>query len=135
MINDSVITRSMSYFARFAGNIDFSGERWKPVAVKIGQGNGWAMQSPSMTFGWVANPMSGVAKESIAVPVPEEGDYDLYLYRTWRGEYMPVIPVTSSGGAVTVKLPELVPVGQHAQNINDDVAFKLVKKGVAVAPR
>ena len=96
---------------------------------------GWAMQSPAMTFGWVANPMSGVARESISVPVVDDGDYDLYLYRTWSGEYLPPIPVASSGGALTVKIPELVPVGQHAQNINDDVAFKLVKKGVAIGVR
>jgi len=67
--------------------------------MKISQGNGWAMQSPSMTFGWAANPMSGIAKESITEPVAEDGDCDLYLYRTWRGEYMPAISVTSSGGA------------------------------------
>ena len=135
MINDSVITRNLSYFARFVGNINFSGEQWKPVAVKITQGNAWAMQSPSMTFGWAANPMSGVARESIAIPVAADGDYDLYLYRTWRGEYMPVLSATASGGALTVKIPELAPVGQHAQNINDDVAFKLVKKGAGIAPQ
>jgi hypothetical protein len=92
------------------------------------------MQSPAMTFGWVANPMSGVARETITVPVTQDGDYDLYLYRTWRGEYMPVISATSSGAALTVTLPELAPVGQHAQNINDDIAFKLVKKGTPITP-
>jgi hypothetical protein len=128
MINDSVITRSMTYFARFVGNINFSGEQWKPVSVKVTTGNGWAMQSPTMTFGWFVNPMSGVAKESVTVPVPADGVYDISLYRTWRGEFMPAVSATSTGGTVTVTIPELTPVGQHAQNINDDVAFKIVKK-------
>lgn len=65
----------------------------------------------------------------------QDGDYDVYLYRTWKGEYMPAITVTSAGGTLTVKMSELVPVGQHAQNINDDVAFKVVKKGVPIAAR
>ena len=134
-INDSVVTRSLSYFARFVGNINFSGEQWKPVVLPVSTGNGWAMQSPSMTFGWVANPMSGVARETFTVPGLENGDYDVYLYRTWRGEYMDPIAATSAGGTLTVKIPELTPVGQHAQNINDDVAFKLVKKGVGIRSR
>jgi len=134
-INDSVITRTMSYFARFVKDIDFSGAQWKPIAVKISEGNGWAMQGPAMTFGWVVNPLNGVARETVTVPVPEDGDYEVRLYRTWRGESMPAIAVTSAGGALTVKIPELVPVGQQAQNINDDVAFKVVKKGAAIGAR
>ena len=41
----------------------------------------------------------------------QDGDYDVYLYRTWKGECMPAVTVTSAGAVLTVKMPELVPVG------------------------
>lgn len=130
MINESVVTRSLTYFARFVGDINLSGGPWKAVTLKVSTGDGWAIQSPAMTFGWVANPANGVTRETVTVPGLEDGDYDVYLYRTWRGDYMPVIAATSSGGSLTVKIPD-VPV---RQNLNDDVAFKLVKKGLPIAP-
>jgi hypothetical protein len=131
MVNDSVVTHSLTYFARFVGNINFSGATWKPVTLQVSTGNGWAMQSPEMTFGWVVNPTSGVVRETFSVPGLEDGDYDIYLYRTWRGEYMPAIAATSAGGTLTVKIPEL----KGYQNLNDDIAFKLVKKGIAIGSR
>lgn len=130
MINESVVTRSLTYFARFVGNINFSGGPWTAVALRVSTGDGWAVESPAMTFGWVVNPMSGAARETFTVPGLPDGDYDVYIYRTWRGEYMPAIAATSAGGALTVKIPD--PAGR--QSLNDDVAFKLVKKGVAIAP-
>lgn len=134
-INDSVVTRTMSYFSRFVRDINFTGTSWKPIALQVSNGDGWAMQGAAMTFGWVVNPVSGVANETFTVPGLEDGDYDVHLYRTWRGEYMNAIPASSAGGTLTVKVPELRPVGQRAQNIGDDLAFKIVKTGVAIRPR
>jgi hypothetical protein len=37
--------------------------------------------------------------------------------------------VSSTGGVLSVKVPELLPQRSHAQNIGDDVAFKIVRKG------
>lgn len=53
-------------------------------------------------------------------------------YRTWRGEYLPPISAASAGRTLTVKIPELRPIGGRAQNIGDDVAIKIVKKGVSL---
>jgi hypothetical protein len=134
-INDGVITRTMSYFSMFVRDINFSGKQWKPIVLKVSEGDGWAMQSEGMTFGWAVNSLNGVANETVSVPGLEDGDYDVYLFRTWRGEYMPPTAATSTGGALSVKVPELRPVGQRAQNIGNDVAFKIVKKGVAIRPQ
>ncbi|SPE30633.1 exported hypothetical protein [Candidatus Sulfopaludibacter sp. SbA6] len=131
-INDAVVTRTMSYFSRFVRDINFAAGEWKPLVLNVSDGNGWAMQGDKMTFGWVVNPVSGVANETFSVSGLEDDDYDVYLYRTWRGEYLPAISAASTGGTLTVKIPELLPRGGRAQNIGDDVAIKIVKKGVSL---
>ena len=130
MFNESIVTGSLNYFARFVGDINLSAGPWKTVTLQVSTGNGWAVESPAMTFGWVVNPMSGVVRETFTIPGLEDGDYDVYLYRTWRGQYMPAIAAKSTGGALTVTIPELT----GHQNLNDDIAFKLVKKGVPIGP-
>jgi Domain of unknown function (DUF5060) len=132
-MNDSVVTRTMSNFARFVRDINFAATGLKPIVLKMSAGDGWAVQGEAVTFGWVVNPANGIASESFTVPGLDDGDYDVYLYRTWRGEYMDAIPATSTGGTLTVKVPELRPTRDgRGQNIGDDVAFKLVKKGVSI---
>jgi hypothetical protein len=90
------------------------------------------MQGEAMTFGWVVNSLSGVASETMTVPGLADGDYDVHLFRPWRGVYAPVISAVSKDGALTVTLPELKPVASRAQNLGNDAAFKIVKKGVQV---
>lgn len=131
-IHDSVVTGTMLYFASFVGDIDFVNTSWQPVVLKVSTGDGWAMQSAAMTFGWVANPVSGVADETFTVPGLADGEYDVRLYRTWRGEYLAPMTATATGGMLSVKMPELLPKGSHAENIGDDVAFKIVRKGQAL---
>ena len=131
-INDSVFTRTLPYFAAFLKGIDFARGEFKPVALKADKGDGWAMQGESLTFGWYANVVDGVANEAVTVPGLADGDYDVYLYRPWRGVYMPAITAASKGGELTVKIPELKPVASRVQNMGNDVAFKIVKRGVAL---
>jgi hypothetical protein len=122
----------LNYFARFVGDIDFTKGAWKAVTLKVSTGDGWAVESPAMTFGWVVNPMTGVGKETFTIPGLENGDYDIYLYSTWGGSYLPAIAATSAGGALTMNIPDLT----GNQNLHEDVAFKLVKKGAPItAPR
>ena len=89
------------------------------------------MQGDGLTFGWYANVVDGVANETVTVPGLPDGDYDIHLYRPWRGVYMPAIAAVSRGGELTVKIPELKPVASRVQNMGNDVAFKIVKKGAA----
>jgi hypothetical protein len=134
-INDSVLTRTMLHFSRFVRDINFAGAEWRPLALKVSEGDGWAMQSREMTFGWFVNTPGGAASETIEVPGLEDGEYDVHLYRTWRGEYLSPIGAASAGGTLPVKVPELVARGGRAQHVGDDVAFKIVKKGVPIRPR
>jgi hypothetical protein len=57
------------------------------------------------------------------------GDYDVHLYRPWRGVFMPAIEAVSKGGELTVQIPELKPVASRVQNLGNDAAFKIVKRG------
>ena len=82
-----------------------------------------------MTFGWVANPASGTANETFDVPGLADGEYEVQLYRTWRGEYLEPSVASSTGGTLTVKVPELRSKKGHAQLTGDDIAFKIVKSG------
>ncbi len=130
-INGSVLTGSMSSFSAFVRDINFAGTPWQPVALKVSHGDGWAMQSKAMTFGWVVNPVNGVADETFTVPGLADGQYKIYLYRTWRGEYLDPMTATAVGGVLSVKVPELQSKESHAENIGDDVAFKIVPQGQA----
>jgi len=131
-VTGSVVAPSMTYFAAFVRGIDFSGTEWNPAAMTVTNADGWAMQSKRMTFGWAVNPLSGVASETVQIRGFEDGEYDVHLYRTWRGLYLDPMTVTASGGALSFQIPELRPRGQRAQNIGNDVAFKIVKKGVRI---
>jgi hypothetical protein len=126
--NDSVLTSSLAYFSEFVRGIDFAGDKWKPVTLKVSEGDGWAIEGEKMAFGWVVNPASGIANETFDVPGLEDGEYEVQLYRTWRGQYLDPVVVASAGGTLTVKVPELRSNRGHAQQTGDDVAFKIVKK-------
>lgn len=128
---ESVLTKSLLSFSQFVRGIDFSRGEWKPVRLKVSDGDGWAMQGDAMTFGWVANPMHGVANETFSVPDLKEGEYEVRLYRTWRGSYLDPIAAVSNGSELIVTIPELKSDHGHAQAIGDDVAFQIVRKGVS----
>src|SRR4051794_38274399 len=132
-LNSAVVAPSMLYFSIFVRSVDFAATEWTPAAVTVSNADGWAMRSPRMTFGWVVNPLTGVAGETVQIPGFDDGDYDVYLYRTWRGLYLEPIPVAAAGGALSFRVPELLPRGGRAQNIGNDVAFKIVPKGSKIA--
>jgi hypothetical protein len=131
-LNSAVVAPSMSYFSRFVRGIDFSGTEWAPAELTVSNADGWGMRSPRMTFGWVVNPLTGVAGETVRIGGIEDGEYDVYFYRTWRGMYIEPLKATASGGSIEFKVPELTPRGGRAQNIGNDVAFKLVRQGVGL---
>lgn len=128
-VNESVVTPQMGHLARFVRDIDFAGADWQPVQVDVSAGDGWAMQSDALTFGWVVNPTSGMAKETFTVGGLEDGPYEVHLYRTWRGQYMDPIADTATAGKVTVSIPELTVENDRGQYIGDDIAFKITKPG------
>jgi hypothetical protein len=86
------------------------------------------MRSDKMVFGWVVNPRTGVANESFTVSGLRDGNYEVRLYRTWRGRYLDAQTVPCRDGKLTVTVPELRTTGGHASHIGNDVAFKIAAR-------
>jgi hypothetical protein len=81
----------------FVRDINFAGTEWKPAPLKVSDGDGWAIQGEGMTFGWVVNPLGGVANETLSVPGLADGEYDVHVYRPRRGDYLN--PIVKKGTA------------------------------------
>jgi hypothetical protein len=131
-VNGSVVTESMRYFSWFVKSIPFSGEEFRPVTLEVTNGDGWAMRGRDLTFGWAVQAGGAIGGETLTVPEMADGVYDVHFYRTWRGQMMPPVTVLASGGKLTVRTPELKPVGGRTQNLGADVAFQIVRRGVKV---
>jgi hypothetical protein len=128
-LNDGVVTGQLRSFARFVNDIDFAGAKWAPIAVETTAGDAWAMRSDKLIYGWFASPATSVAKESFTIAGLQPGDYEVRLYRTWRGVYMEPQAVTAVDGKLTIAAPELAHQNGRSQLMGDDVAFKIVRKG------
>ena len=127
-INDSVVTNQMRHFANFVSDIDFARLNLKPAKIKAGDCDAWAMTSDKIVFGWVVNPRVSVAKESFTVSGLNDGNYEVRIYHTWRGQYLDADTVQCRDGKLTVTIPELTRSQDHASYIGNDVAFKIVRK-------
>ena len=127
-LNDSVVTNQMLYFAQFVEDIDFANLDFQPAEITAGNCDAWAMKSDRLIFGWVVNPQTSVANESFTVSGLRDGDYEVRLYRTWRGRYLDSRTLASRDGKLVVSIPELKTAMGHASHIGNDVAFKIVPK-------
>jgi hypothetical protein len=128
-ITDGVLTSHLAAFAKFVRAIDFAGRPWRPLAVETSAGDAWAMGAGNRAFGWIANPAAGVARETVSLTGLPRGEYDVHVYHAWRGEYLPPLPVEVADARLTFALPELAPIGGHANNLGDDAAFKITPRG------
>lgn len=131
VVNDAVLSGQTRAFSQFVRDIDFAKAQWQPAKVEMSTGDGWAMKSDATIFGWVANPMSGVAKESFTITGLADGDYDVRLYTTWTGRYLRRTTATAAEGKLTIAIPEAQARDGHVQSIGDDLAFKLTKHGAS----
>jgi hypothetical protein len=124
-LNDSVVTNQMRYFRQFVADIDFAKLDLEPTPIQAGNCDGWAMKSDKLIFGWVVYPKTSVAKESFTIAGLKDGNYEVRLYRTWRGRYLDPQTLPCRDGKLTVTIPELTTTGGHALHIGNDVAFKI----------
>jgi hypothetical protein len=127
-INDAVVTSQMRHFAQFVGDIDFARLSPEPAQITAPNCDAWAMTSGNFAFGWVVNPRTSVANETFTVSGLKDGDYEVRLYRTWRGRYLDPQTLQCRDGKLTVTIPELLTTGGHASYIGSDVAFKVTPK-------
>jgi hypothetical protein len=127
-INDSVVTNQMLHFANFVSDVDFAHLNLKPAEIEAGDCDAWAMKSDEIVLGWVVNPRVSVANESFTVSGLNDGNYEVRIYHTWRGQYLDSNIVQCKDGKITITIPELTRSQDHASYIGNDIAFKIVPK-------
>ena len=127
-LNDSIVTNQLRYLGQFVSDIDLAHLALHPTQVDAGACDAWALKSDRLIFGWMVNPQTSLARESFMISGLKDGDYEVRLYRTWRGLYLEPQTLTCRDGKLTVTIPELQTASSHASNIGHDIAFKIVPK-------
>jgi hypothetical protein len=123
-INDNMISSQLTSFRNFTDQIPFARLTGLTHAeVFVSAGNGYAIRSEQMVFGWVANPMTDVAADSVKVRGMAAGNYRVRIYHTWKGEFQDTLAVTSSAAGVVAFVIPTLQMGQHANYIGPDVGF------------
>ena len=125
-MNDVVVSNQLLNIRKFTDNIPFSKlSNLSPISVSIADGDGFAMQSDKLIFGWVVNPQTDVAGDLVKITAAKNGKYKLRLFHTWRGEFINESEITASDNTLSFSIPSLKTKGGHANYIGQDVAFVL----------
>jgi hypothetical protein len=133
-ITDGLLGDHVKAFSQFTAGIDFANKPWAPEAVEIDAGDAWAMRAGGDAFGWAVNPTSGISGATITINGLPPGDYEVRLYRTWQGEYLPTITGNTDDGGLTFAVPITQPDDGHANNLGDDIAFRIIPSSSASTP-
>ncbi|MEX2235872.1 MAG: DUF5060 domain-containing protein [Cyclobacteriaceae bacterium] len=125
-LNDNVVSRQILNLRKFTDAIPFANlTGLTPFEVDIPNGDGFAMKSNELIFGWVVNSVTDVAGDPIGISSIKNGKYKLRLYHTWRGEFLQEKEIEVSNGKLTINIPYLHTQGSHANYTGPDVAFIL----------
>lgn len=129
LLNDNLLTHQVTSFRQFTDSIPFSRLTGiGPAAIKAAKGNGYAMKSDQLIFGWVVNALTDVAGDKITLRSIPRGRYKLMIYHTWRGRFIGEEDVRCFDGTLEFGIPRLTG-GEHANYIGQDAAFILVPLG------
>jgi len=122
-LNDNMVTSQITSFRKFTDQIPFAklSNLSKPE-ITVSKGDGYAMKSNEMIFGWVANPQTDIAGKTVQIKNVNGGKYRLRLYHTWRGQYLDTTEVASANGTISFTIPYLH-MGGNANYIGQDIAF------------
>jgi hypothetical protein len=126
LLNDFITGSQIRNVRRFTDVIPFANlTDVSPATVKSTRGDGFAMKSNELVFGWVVKPESDIAGAEITLSGIKDGKYKLRIFHTWRGEFIDNQEVTIKGGSVTFGLPYMRITGGHARYLGQDVSFIL----------
>ena len=130
-LNDNVVTDQLLHYQRFTSLIPFSQLTGLAHAeVSNPGGDGYAMASDQMIFGWLVNADTDMAGKSVTVHGIEQGRYQLRLYQTWSGRFIRQDGeeeriISTSGDALSFSIPVLKIQDSHAHYVGQDIAFIL----------
>jgi hypothetical protein len=133
-ITDGLLGEHVKAFAQFTAGIDFAKKDWAPQTVEIDAGDAWAMRAGGEAFGWAVNPTSGIAGATVTIDGLPTGPYEVRLYRPWQGEYLPTIKANVDDGSLTFAVPMTEPEADHANNLGEDIAFRITPTSTASTP-
>jgi hypothetical protein len=133
-ITDGLLGHHVKAFSQFTAGIDFAKKAWTPQPVEIDVGDAWAMRTGGEAFGWAVNSTSGIGGALVTLEGLLPGDYEVRLYRTWQGEYLPTMTGNADDGSLTFTVPITDPEAGHAHNLGDDIAFKIIPSSTASTP-
>lgn len=125
-MNDAIVTNQLLSIRKFTDNLPLS-RFTNPVRVpvRIDGGDGFAMQSDKLIYGWVVNPNGDVAGDKVVIPAGRSGKYKLKVFHTWRGEFIKEEEVSTSSDEISFNVPSLHTQDGHANYIGQDIAFVL----------
>jgi hypothetical protein len=125
-MNDVIVSNQLLSIRRFSDNIPFSKlSNLSRISVSIADGDGFAMQSDKLIYGWVVNPKTDVAGDVVKITAAKNGKYKLRLYHTWRGDFISENEIVASDNTISFSIPLLKTKGGHANYVGQDVAFIL----------
>jgi len=127
-LNDSIVTNQLRFLGQFVADVDLAHLDLQPAQIEAGACDAWALKSDRLIFGWMVNPQTSLAHESFTITGLKDGDYEIRLYRTWRGLYLEPQTLPCRDGKLTVTIPELQTADSHASNIGHDIAFKITPR-------
>ncbi len=124
-LNDNMVTAQLTSIKKFTEQIPFSRlSNLSKSEITVSKGDGFAMKSNEMIFGWAANPQTDIAGKTITLKNTNDGKYKLRLYHTWRGQFLDTAEVAGTNGTISFTIPYLH-MGGNANYIGEDIAFVL----------
>lgn len=125
-MNDVIVSNQLLNIRHFTDNIPFSKlSNLSPISVSIAGGDGFAIQSDKLIYGWVVNSKTDVAGDEVKISSAKNGKYKLRLFHTWRGEFIGESEINTSDHTLTFSVPSLKTKGGHANYVGQDIAFIL----------
>ncbi|MEP7373969.1 MAG: DUF5060 domain-containing protein [Chitinophagaceae bacterium] len=124
-LNDNMVTSQITSLRKFTDQVPLAKlSNLSKSEIVVSAGDGYAMKSNEMIFGWAANPQTDIAGKTIQIKNVNDGNYRLRLYHTWRGQFLDTTQVSSTKGTITFTIPYLH-MGGNANYIGQDIAFVL----------
>ena len=126
LVNDVVLTAQLTSLRRFTDQLPFSKlTNINPADIKVSKGDGYAMKSNEMVYGWAVNPKTDIANAKVTLRSLNNGKYKLKIYHTWRGRFIQETEVTVANGTLEFTVPGLRGTDSHANYVGQDIAFVL----------
>ncbi|MEO6329708.1 MAG: hypothetical protein ABIO55_12280, partial [Ginsengibacter sp.] len=133
-LNDNIVTAQITSIKKFTDQIPFSRlTNLSKAAITVSKGDGYAIKSNEIIFGWVANPETDIAGKTVQIKGVSEGKYRLRTYHTWRGQYLDTSEIATTDGSISFTIRSLH-MGGNANYVGQDVAFVIEPVPVVMPP-